>query len=114
MLEYARWKYFLVAGVLGVALLLALPNIFGDDYAIQLARKDKEPVTTEQLASIGQGLKSHGGNYKSIALEKGNAMLRFTESADQLKARDVVKDEKAGLTKEYLNAMSYASRAPAW
>src|SRR5262245_28772621 len=109
MLDYARWKYFLVAGVLVVALLLALPNVFGEDFAIQLARKDKEPVTAEQVASIEQTLKQQGLTYKSVTLEKRNAMLRFAESSDQLKARDVVKDEKVGLTKEYVNAMSYAS-----
>jgi preprotein translocase subunit SecD len=114
MLDYPRWKYILVAGVLAVALLFALPNVFGDDYAIQLQRKDKEPVTTEQLASIEQAVKQQGLVYKSLAIEKGNAMLRFDESADQLKARDIVKDEKVGLTKDFLNAMSYASRAPAW
>ena len=114
MLDYPRWKYLLVAGVLAVALLFALPNVFGEDYAIQLARKDKEPVTAEQLASIEQAIKQQGLAYKSVTLEKGAATLRFDDSAEQLKARDVVKDEKAGLTREYVNAMSYASRAPSW
>ena len=31
MLEYARWKYILVGVVLVLALLFALPNVFGDD-----------------------------------------------------------------------------------
>jgi preprotein translocase subunit SecD len=114
MLDYPRWKYLLVAGVLAVALLFALPNVFGEDYAIQLARKDKEPVTTEQLASIEQTVKQQGLAYKSVTLDKGAATLRFDDSAEQLKARDVVKDEKVGLTKDYVNAMSYASRAPSW
>jgi preprotein translocase subunit SecD len=114
MLDYPRWKYLLVAGVLAVALLFALPNVFGDDYAIQLARKDKEPVTTEQLAKIEQTVKEQGLAYKSVTLDKGAATLRFDDSAEQLKARDVVKDEKVGLTKDYVNAMSYASRAPSW
>ena len=42
MLEYARWKYILVAVVLVVALLFALPNLFGDDCALQIARKDRD------------------------------------------------------------------------
>lgn len=114
MLDYPRWKYLLVAGVLAVALLYALPNVFGDDFAIQLARKDKEPVTAEQLASIEQTVKAQGLNYKSVTLEKGGATIRLPDSAEQLKARDVVKDDKVGLTKDYVNAMSYASRAPEW
>ena len=40
MLEYARWKYILVAVVLLLALLFALPNFFGEDPALQVARKD--------------------------------------------------------------------------
>ena len=99
MLEYARWKYFLIAGVLAVALLYALPNVFGDDYAIQLVQKNKEPITTTQLASIESALKTGNIAYKSIAIEKGNAMLRFGSDADQLKARDFVKDEKDGLAR---------------
>jgi len=31
MLEYARWKYLLVAAVLLLAMLFALPNVFGED-----------------------------------------------------------------------------------
>src|SRR5689334_15279543 len=114
MLEYARWKYYLVAVVLAVALLYALPNVFGDDYAIQLVQKSKEPVTETQLASIEQALKAGGIQYKRIAIENKNAMVRFDSDTEQYRARDFVKDEKNGLSKDYINAMQYASRAPAW
>ncbi len=40
--------------------------------------------------------------------------MRFASDTEQLKARDVVKDEKNGLTRDYGNAMMYASRAPRW
>src|SRR3954471_710602 len=114
MLEYPRWKYYLVAVVLAVALLFALPNVFGDDYAIQLVQKSKEPVTTTQLAAIEQSLKAGGIHYKSIGIESGNALIRFDSDTEQYRARDFVKDEKNGLSKDYINAMQYASRAPAW
>jgi len=114
MLDYARWKYYLVAGVLVVALLFALPNVFGDDYAIQLVQKSKEPVNATQLTAIESALKAGGVTYKSAAVEKGNVMLRFDSDAEQYSARDFVKDEKNGLTKDYINAMQYASRAPSW
>jgi preprotein translocase subunit SecD len=114
MLEYARWKYYFVAIVLAVALLYALPNVFGDDYAIQLVHKSKEPITTTQLASIEQAFKTGGIHYKSIAVENGNALARFDTDTEQYRARDFVKDEKNGLAKDYINAMQYASRAPTW
>jgi preprotein translocase subunit SecD len=114
MLAYARWKYILVSLVLVFALLLALPNIFGDDLALQVARKDRAVATIDQLAQVEKVFKEAGATYKSIGIEGGNIMLRFDEDAHQLRARDIAKDEKLGLSKDYVNAMMYASRAPRW
>ncbi|HKU90779.1 MAG TPA: hypothetical protein VJP84_13390, partial [Steroidobacteraceae bacterium] len=114
MLEYARWKYWLVAIVLLISLIFALPNVFGDERALQIARKDRALMDVAQLGLIEDVLKKHGVNYTSAALEKGNVIVRFENDAEQLKARDVAKDENAGLSKDYVNAMMYASRAPSW
>jgi preprotein translocase subunit SecD len=114
MLEYARWKYILVAVVLVVATLFALPNVFGDDRALQIARKDRAPITEVELATITKTLKDGGVAFNSVAVDNGNAMFRFSDDAAQLNARDFVKDEKNGLTRDYVSAMSYASRAPRW
>jgi preprotein translocase subunit SecD len=114
MLEYARWKYILVTVVLLVALLCALPNVFGDERALQIARKDRGPVSTEQLATIEKVLKDNNVVYTAAAIEDGKVLVRFDKDTDQLRARDVVKDEKNGLAREYVNAMQYASRAPSW
>jgi preprotein translocase subunit SecD len=114
MLEYPRWKYILVGVVLFVALILALPNVFGDDRALQISRKDREPVTAEQLASIEKTLKDGGVTYTSAELDQGTVVLRFADYPTQLNARDFVKDEKNGLTRDYVSAMSFASRAPRW
>ncbi len=114
MLEYPRWKYILVSAVLLVALIFALPNFFGDDYALQVARKDRAAMTTDELAKVENVLKGSGVTFNRIYLDGGNVMIRFPDGDQQLKARDVVKDETNGLTKDYVNAMSYASRAPRW
>jgi preprotein translocase subunit SecD len=114
MLEYARWKYILVSVVLLFALLFALPNVFGDDRALQIVRKDHSPVDVAQLASIETLLKAKGVVYTRAEVSDGKALVRFAKDTDQLRARDVVKDEKNGLAKDYLNAMMFASRAPRW
>jgi len=114
MLEYARWKYVLVAAVLAVALVFALPNLFGDDYALQIARKDRSAIDSAQLATIESTLKGAGVSYSKVELDGDNVTVRFDTSEAQLKGRDIVKDEKTGLSKEYVNAMMYASRAPRW
>jgi len=114
VLEYPRWKYILVSLVLLFALILALPNVFGDDRALQVSRKDREPVTTEQLAQVEKMFKDAGAVYKSIEIENNSILLRFEEDTEQLHARDIAKDEKYGISKDYVNAMMYASRAPRW
>jgi preprotein translocase subunit SecD len=114
MLEYARWKYILVSAVLLVSLLCALPNVFGDDRALQIARKDRAPIAEAELATIEKTLKDGGVVYDSMAIDDGRVMLRFSTDTAQLNARDLVKDEKNGLTRDYVSAMSYASRAPRW
>jgi len=114
MLEYARWKYWLVAIVLLISLLFAMPNVFGDERALQIARKDHAAIDAAQLATIEGVFKAHGVTYERIAIEGNDAIVRFANDAEQLKARDVARDEKAGLTKLYVNAMMYASRAPRW
>jgi preprotein translocase subunit SecD len=114
MLDYARWKYVLVAAVLLVALLFAMPNVFGDDRALQISRKDRAPIAEAELATITQTLKAGGVEYDSIEVDRGSVLLRFSTDQAQLNARDLVKDEKSGLTKDYVSAMSFASRAPRW
>jgi preprotein translocase subunit SecD len=114
MLEYARWKYWLVAIVLLVSLLFALPNVFGDERALQIARKDRAAVDAGQLTTIEKVLQDNGVTFTRAGIENGNAIVRFASDAEQLKARDVVKEASNGLTKDYVNAMMYASRAPHW
>ncbi len=54
MLEYPRWKYLLVLVVLGLALILALPNVFGEAPALQVARKDHDPMLAASLGTVEQ------------------------------------------------------------
>jgi preprotein translocase subunit SecD len=114
VLEYARWKYWLVAVVLLFSLLFALPNVFGDERALQITRKDRAAIDAAQLTQIESLLKSQGVVFTRATVENGSAIVRFDNDAEQLKARDVAKDELNGLGKQYVNAMKYASRAPRW
>src|SRR5713226_1337603 len=107
MLEYARWKYILVAVVLVVGLIFALPNVFGDDSALQVARKDRAPVSTDAGPTIEAYLKEHGVTFEKSYLDAGRLMLRFPNVAEQLKARDAVNEH---FKDQYVTALSFASR----
>jgi preprotein translocase subunit SecD len=108
MLEYARWKYILVAVVLLLSLLFALPNVFGDDPALQIARKDHVALKEADLTTIANYLKEQKVNVEKSYVDGESLMLRFENVGEQLKARDAIKDHY----QDFNTAMSFASRAP--
>ena len=76
MLDYARWKYWLVAIVLLFSLLFALPNVFGDERALQITRKDRAAIDAAQLTQIEDVLKSHDVTFRRATVENGSAIVR--------------------------------------
>src|SRR5579872_4134487 len=111
MLEYARWKYILVVSVLVLGFLFALPNLFGDDPAVQVARKDRAPVTGAEAPAVAGYLKERGVTFEKSYIDDGRLMLRFANVPEQLKARDAVNEH---FKDTYVTALSFASRAPAF
>src|SRR5579871_4496629 len=111
MLEYARWKYVLIGAVLLLGVLFALPNVFGDDPALQIARKDRAPVTASEAPPIEAYLKELKVPFERSYIDDGRMMLRFASVPEQLKARDAVNDR---FKDTYVTALSFASRAPAF
>ncbi|HYL03881.1 MAG TPA: protein translocase subunit SecD [Steroidobacteraceae bacterium] len=109
MLEYARWKYLLVAAVLLLALVFALPNVFGEDPALQVARKDHAAVTPDAAQAVESFLKSRGVRYGKSYIDSGRLMVRFANVPDQLAARDAVNDNYKD---SYITALSFAPRTP--
>ena len=111
MLEYARWKYLLVAAVLLLALLFALPNVFGEDPALQVARKDHAAFTPEAEQTVESFLRDHGVRFERSYIDQGRLMVRFASVPDQLAARDAVNgnDDFKG---SYITAVSFAPRTP--
>ncbi len=110
MISYPRWKIALVAIVMAVGILLALPNLFGEESALQLAR-DRAVVTPGDRTSIEQLLKDKGVSVSGAFLDQGRLTLRFSSKQDQLKARDIIAEARPD---QFTIALSQASRVPDW
>ncbi len=110
MLEYARWKYILIAAVLALAVLFALPTVFGEDPAIQIAQRDHNPVTSSAEQMVEQYLGEHRVQFSKIYLDSDRLMIRFPNVGEQLKGRDALSDK---FSDQYLIALSFAPRMPA-
>ena len=110
MHTYPAWKIWLVAIVLLVALVLALPNVFGEAPALQLSRNDRTAVTEAGSDQVVTQLQSRQIEVESAYLEGDRLVLRFDDGAQQLKARDVL---HADFAREYLVELSKVPRTPA-
>ena len=111
MLEFPRWKYALVALVTLLALVFALPNFFGTDPALQVARKNRAAMDESARQSVEQALTQHSSAFRGAYIDNGKLIVRFASVTDQLKARDTVNET---LATDYISALTTASRAPAW
>ncbi|HEV7715534.1 MAG TPA: protein translocase subunit SecD [Steroidobacteraceae bacterium] len=109
MLEYARWKYILVALVLILAVVFALPTVFGQSLALQVARKDRAPMDVPAQQAVEKVLTEAKVPFARSAIESGRLTLQFEGVPEQLKARDVVTQN---FSQQYITALSLASRAP--
>jgi preprotein translocase subunit SecD len=110
MLEFARWKYYLVVAVSLLALVFAAPNFFGEDLAVQVGRGDRAAIDATANQAIEAAVKAEGVVVKRSYIDDGRTMLLFDTVAEQLKARDAV---NAKLSETYVSALARAPRAPA-
>ncbi len=109
---FPRWKYYLLVGILLVGCIYAIPNIYGEDPAVQITGLKGTVVNEELVTSITQSLKEHAIKPKKIALETANACLvRFSDPETQLKAKEII---RKALSDQYSVALNLAAATPHW
>jgi preprotein translocase subunit SecD len=109
MLEFARWKYILVAVVSLLALVIAAPNFFGEDLAVQVARKDRLAIDDSGKELVESTLKDKGVAFKRSFIDNGRLMVLFDDVPQQLAGRDAV---NATFRESLDSALARAPRAP--
>lgn len=111
--RYPLWKNFLILLVLVIAGLYAAPNLYPDDYAIQVsAGRNAAPVDQGTLASIEQRLEEIGLTAKATELQEGGVgLIRLGSSDAQLEARELIAQT---LGSDYTVAMNLAPTTPEW
>jgi len=110
--RYPLWKGILLAAILVAAVLLALPNWFGESPALQLSRRDRAEFDAAAAAVIGDALAKAAIPVAEVYVDgEGRFWARFARVDDQLKARDLIQREFEG---QYAIALTTASRSPDW
>jgi preprotein translocase subunit SecD len=101
----------MVACIVAIGALYATPNIFGESPAVQVSGLRGVEANTATLDTIKAQLQENGLSFDSIALEGGQILTRFTNTEDQLKARDLL-DKNLG--KKYSVALNLTPDTPDW
>jgi preprotein translocase subunit SecD len=110
MNRFPLWKNIFVFAVVFVSAVLALPNLFGEDEAVQVSRADGVAMDAGALAQATDALKAANVPYKAAAIEKNAALIRFPTVTDQLRGNTVL--EKA--LPNHVVALTLTSRTPEW
>lgn len=97
--------------VLIVGLLYALPNLYGEDPAVQVTGARGAAASEQTLDQIQTILRQDNIQSKSIALENGAILARFNNTDIQLRAREAL---VSGLGDNYVVALNLAPATPSW
>ncbi|EKF9995668.1 protein translocase subunit SecD [Vibrio cholerae] len=109
--RYPLWKYLMVVFTIAVAALYALPNIYGEDPAIQITGARGASVDMSTLDAVTDALNKAQLSQKSIALENGSILVRFNDTDTQISARDIISE---ALGKDKIVALNLAPSTPDW
>ena len=103
------WKLLLVALATVVGLIYALPNLYGEDPAVQVSSRT---VGLEELQPRSlEALRVAGLTPTRAEVEEDRLVLRFADTEQQLKALDVVRE---GLPQGTGVALNLVPSTPAW
>jgi len=105
------WKYIIICIVVIAGALYALPNLFGEDPAVQLSATRSTEVNNGTLGQVEGILENNNITYKSVVLDERGILVRFNNTEDQLKAQDVIRDK---FNRGYVVALNLAPSTPDW
>lgn len=111
MNQYPLWKYLLIVAVLVVGCIYALPNLYGDNPAVQISSASGGAVKADVEAKVRRALDKAGLKHKPITQGDKGLTIRFAGTETQLKARQLLHDT---LGVGYVVALNLAPASPKW
>ncbi|MFT4247745.1 MAG: protein translocase subunit SecD [Pseudomonas sp.] len=111
MLEFPRWKYFLILVVLVLSTLYALPNVYQKDPSVQINANRGGQIDDALRERVSADLAKAGITAKSVAKEGESLIVRLPSLEAQTRANDVLRQQ---VGENYTVALNLASTVPDW
>lgn len=110
--RYPLWKNLLIIFVLLIGALYASPNLYPEDYAVQLSgNRDIHQVDQPLMDTVISALKREGLSYKGVELNGKSGLIRFADGEAQLRAKQVI---STVVGENYVVALNLAATTPQW
>lgn len=110
--KYPAWKYALLALLLVVGGIYASPNLYPDDFAIQVTGTQSTTELGDALVdTVESALAGASISAKEVELQDRLVLVRFNSSDDQLAAKTAMRD---ALGDQYIAALNMAPTTPDW
>jgi preprotein translocase subunit SecD len=111
MNRFPTWKYLLILTIVILGGLYALPNLYGDDPALQISPNRMAQLDSDTLARVDEILAAAAITPLRSELTREQLMVRFADSASQLRAYEAVRQ---GLGRDFSVALNLAPATPNW
>lgn len=109
--QYPLWKYLLILFVVLTGAVYALPNIYGEDPAIQVSATRGADVTETTQSNVQTALQKAAISFQKIERTPTALLVRFSDTEAQLKAQEAVKQ---ALGEKFTVALNLAPSTPQW
>ncbi|MFK8077358.1 MAG: protein translocase subunit SecD [Granulosicoccus sp.] len=105
------WKTVLLAAIVVIGVLFALPNIFGSDPAVQVSGRTNT-LTQSEISQLMSTLENEGLGEAETRIEEGRFLALFPNEDEQIKARDVLADSLD--SNRYITSLNLVDASPDW
>jgi preprotein translocase subunit SecD len=109
--RYPLWKYLLILAVIVPGVVYFLPNLYGEDPAIQISATRITKVDAVTQSQVEQALKQASIELRSLQRDEKGLKVRFRDTDTQIKARDTV---QRALGDGYTVALNLLPATPSW
>ena len=109
--RFPMWKNLMVLFVVIIGILYSAPNLYGEDPAVQVSASRGVELKVSTLDDVKKVLQEKNVKFKSVVFSQGQLLIRFDNTEDQLKAKELIVEQ---LGDQYIVALNLAPATPGW
>ena len=108
--HFSLWKNIGIILMFMISIIYSLPNLYGDDPSVQISHVVNK-LSQAQATDIEASIKSTGAPIKNVEFNNGKVLARLTNTDDQMKVADLLRDKMGN---DYTIALNLAPTTPPW